>query len=190
MEDQTIYIETQRLTIRPLTLTDLKPLCRILSDPQVMKHSLRGVCDEPATHRFIRWCQTSYAEQGFGPSALIDKASGELVGFCGVGVERVAERDEINLGYRLAQHFWNRGLATEAARAMIDDAFRHYPVDSIVAIIEPDHLASLRVAQKAGLHLDAKTDFHQRTVHLYRLTRHRWLQQNTASIRPTTPATD
>ena len=45
--------------MRPLSLGDLSPLTEILSDPEVMKHSVRGVCDEAATRQFIEWCLAS-----------------------------------------------------------------------------------------------------------------------------------
>nr|WP_281171849.1 GNAT family N-acetyltransferase [Aliagarivorans taiwanensis] len=60
------------------------------------------------------WCLTCYSSHGVGPWALVEKETGELIGFCGVGPELIAGVEEINLGYRLAQKFWNRGLATEA----------------------------------------------------------------------------
>jgi len=41
--------ETERILIKPLSLDDAPALTEILSDPEVMKHSVRGVCDESAT---------------------------------------------------------------------------------------------------------------------------------------------
>lgn len=78
-------------------------MTKILSDPEVMKYSIRGVCDEDATRRFIDWCLECYASLGIGPWALIAKDSGRLVGFCGVSPEEVNGVEEIGLGYRLAK---------------------------------------------------------------------------------------
>lgn len=115
--------ETPRLIARPLSRDDLPALTAILSDPQVMEYSLRGVCDEQATLQFIEWCLQCYTELGIGPWALVEKGSGELVGFCGVSPEQVGEVQEANLGYRLATRFWNRGLASEAARGVLQWVF-------------------------------------------------------------------
>lgn len=90
--------ETERLFIRTLSLDDVSELSTILSNPEVMKHSIRGVCDEAATRRFIDWCLESYASHRIGPLALVEKGSGKLVGFCGVSYEEVNGVEEIGLG--------------------------------------------------------------------------------------------
>ena len=161
--------ETERLSIRHLELDDLPALTEILSDPEVMKHSVRGVCDEAATRKFIEWCLACYVTHGVGHWALTDKQTGELVGFCGVGPEQVGDTEEINLGYRLARRYWGKGLATEASLAVIERAAKLGRFESIVVIIEPEHFASLRVAEKAGFHRYEEIEFHGRPVRLYRL---------------------
>ncbi len=172
--------ETERLIVRRLSLNDVPALTRILSDPEVMKHSVRGVCDESATRKFIDWCLASYESHGVGPWALIDRRSSELIGFCGVGPEVVVGVEEINLGYRLAKRYWNKGLASEATRAVLDCCFGQRLFHSVVVIIEPEHAASLKVAEKAGFSRFDALEFHSRPVRLYRLTSEQWktLQNN------------
>ena len=94
--------ETERLILRRLSLEDVPALIEILSDPEVMKHSINGVCDEAATRKFVEWSLSCYESHGVGPWALIDKKAYELIGFCSAGPEMVADVEEINLGYRLA----------------------------------------------------------------------------------------
>nr|WP_178125002.1 GNAT family N-acetyltransferase [Pseudomonas sp. Fl4BN1] len=166
--------ETPRLIGRPLSRDDLPVLSAILSDPQVMKHSLRGVCDQQATLQFIDWCLACYAEHGMGPWALVEKVSGELVGFCGVGPEQLDGVQEANLGYRLARRFWNQGLASQAVRGVLGLVFGQRHLASVVVIIEPAHGASLRVAEKAGFCEYQVMQFHQRPVRLYRMTGQQW----------------
>ena len=161
--------ETPRLIARLLSRQDLPALTAILSDPKVMEYSLRGVCDEAATAAFIEWCQGCYATHGIGPWALEDKASHELVGFCGVSPEVVNGIEEANLGYRLARRFWNQGLATEAAKGVLDYVRAGGQVESVVVIIEPEHVASLKVAERAGFKAFEVLEFHDRPVRLYRL---------------------
>ena len=169
-----LITETPRLQIRPLSPDDAPALDAILGDPAVMEHSVGGVRDEAATRRFIDWCRRCYDSHGVGPWALIDKQTSDFVGFCGVGPERVHEVEEINLGYRLAHRYWGKGLATEAARASLDYAFGTREFLSIVAIINPDHGASLRVAEKSGFVDYHMTRFHGHEVRLYRLLREQW----------------
>lgn len=67
--------------MRRLSLEDAPSLTEILSDPEVMKHSVRGVCDEVATRKFIEWCLACYKSHGVGLWALVDRRSSELVSF-------------------------------------------------------------------------------------------------------------
>ncbi len=166
--------ETERLVIRTFSLSDVPELTEILSDPEVMKHSVRGVCDEVATRKFIEWCMACYDSYGVGPWALIDKNDSALIGFCGVGPEMVADVEEINLGYRLARRYWNKGLASEATKAVLDYVFGQRQFHSVVVIIEPEHIASLRVAEKAGFTDFDAIEFHSRPVRVYRLTVEQW----------------
>ncbi len=177
--------ETARMLIRPLALGDVPTLTEILSDPEVMKHSVRGVCDVAATRRFVEWCLACYESHGVGPWALVEKDTFTLIGFCGVGPERVGEVEEINLGYRLARRYWGRGLATESARAALAYAFETRACDSVVVIIEPEHVASLRVAEKAGFRKFQEVAFHGTPVRLYRLTHDDWVQSHNTSLQPT-----
>jgi RimJ/RimL family protein N-acetyltransferase len=180
-----LITETGRMLIRSLSLGDVPVLTEILSDPEVMKHSVRGVCDEEATRRFVEWCLACYKSHGVGPWALIEKGTSNLIGFCGVGPERVGDAEEINLGYRLARRYWGRGLATESARASVAYAFETRKFESVVVMIEPEHIASLRVAEKAGFRNFQQVAFHEKPVRLYRITRDQWSETHNTSLQPT-----
>ncbi|MDN3556837.1 GNAT family N-acetyltransferase [Halomonas maura] len=160
--------------MRTLSLGDAPELTEILSDPEVMRHSVSGVCDEVATRNFIEWCLACYDSHGVGPWALIDKKDSALIGFCGVGPEMVADAEEISLGYRLATRYWNKGLASEAAKAVLNIAFGNRLFHSVVVIVEPAHVASMKVAAKSGFSKFDVLEFHGRQVRLYRLTSAQW----------------
>lgn len=170
--------ETDRLIARQLSLKDVPALTEILSDPEVMKFSVRGVCDEEATRKFIDWCLECYSSYGIGPWALLEKGSGDLIGFCGVGPELLGEVEEINLGYRLARKFWSQGYATEAVKGVMQYAFDQKNCESVVVIIEPEHTASIRVTEKAGFGGYTVHEFHNRKVRLYRMTCEDWALHN------------
>ncbi|WP_275285937.1 GNAT family N-acetyltransferase [Halomonas elongata] len=169
-----LSFETERLIIRPLLKEDLSDLTALLGDPEVMRFSVRGVCDRRATRRFLDWSRDCHVIRGFGPMALIDRESNAFVGFCGLVPEEVAGVEEIGIGYRLARRFWHRGLALEAARTVMAHGFDVLRLDEVVAVIEPANLASIRVAEKIGFRAFVTCRFHGRDVRLYRLSRTQW----------------
>ena len=171
-----LIAETSRLLIRPLSLDDLPVLSEILGNPEIMKYSVREVCDKEATRIFIERCLVSYRSHGIGPWALIEKKTSALIGFSGLGPEYVEDKEETNLGYRLARRYWGKGFATESVQAILAYAFRVIECGSVVAIIEPEHTASLRVAEKAGFSSFKEVAFHAKEVRLYRMTRDEWNQ--------------
>ncbi|MFL1466742.1 GNAT family N-acetyltransferase [Marinobacter sp. DUT-3] len=170
--------ETERLIGRKLSHQDVPVLTAILSDPEVMKFSVRGVCDEEATKKFIDWCLECYASHGIGPWALCEKESGDFIGFCGVGPELVGEAEEVNLGYRLARRFWHQGFATEAVKGVLQYAFDQKHCESVIVIIEPEHTASVKVTEKAGFGDYTLQEFHNRPVRVYRMTCEDWALHN------------
>ncbi|QOR38073.1 GNAT family N-acetyltransferase [Billgrantia diversa] len=173
-------LETPRLRLRPLATTDLPALAQMLADPEVMRHSLRGVCDDMATRVFLDWCFDCYIKHRTGPLALVDRQDGNFVGFCGVSPEKIQGTLELNLGYRLAKRYWGQGLATEAALAALEHAFSDRRFDSIVAIVESAHAASLRVVEKVGFGCFEALEFHKRPVRLYRMQRAQWQKRPVA----------
>ena len=63
--------------------------------------------------------------------------------------------DEVEAGWEIVEALRGRGLATEAMRAAIADAWERTGADHVVAYIRPDNAASLRVAEKLGFRFRA-----------------------------------
>ncbi|WP_435105497.1 GNAT family N-acetyltransferase [Arhodomonas sp. AD133] len=169
--------ETRRLLLRELTLDDLPGLAAILADPAVMRYSIGGVLSEVETRHFLEWTRALYRDEGFGPWAVVEKATTALVGFCGLSPTTVNDKPEVHVGYRFARSFWGRGIATEAVTLVLDHAFGRRRLTGVVALIEPDHRASQRVAEKAGFHLSGLAQYHGRAVRVYRQTRPAWQRE-------------
>ncbi len=167
-------LRTDRLILRELTPDDTPALARILGDAEVMRHSVHGVMSEQSTGEFIEWCRHSYRQHGFGPMAVVDKSSSTLAGFCGLNAEQVDGADEVEIGYRLATAWWGRGIGTEAARATLAHAFGRLGVDSLIAIVEPTNVASVKVIQKLGFSGFIHSQYHRRGVRIYRMTEQQW----------------
>ncbi len=58
----------------------------------------------------------------------------------------------------IAKPYWRQGLGSEVARALVRYGFDHLQVESLIALIDPDHEASIRTARSAGMELDFETE--------------------------------
>ena len=107
-----------------------------------------------------------YSEQGFCRWKLLAKTTGEMIGFCGVGFWRDVQDPEI--GWWLARRYWGLGLATEAARTALRDAFVRVRLERIVSIAMPENVSSIRIMEKLGLRFEC--EFEDEGVRLLRYT--------------------
>jgi RimJ/RimL family protein N-acetyltransferase len=158
-----IFLETERLLLRPFAATDVDNLFDLDSDPAVMrfltggKPTPREVIEREILPKFIR---SSEGLNGFGVWTAIEKASGDFLGWFGFRPPDGAGPEEVSLGYRLRRAAWGQGYATEGSRALIARGFTELGVWRVVATTYEDNLASRRVMEKVGLKL----------VRTYRLT--------------------
>ena len=147
-----MLIETERLMLRPLTPEDEPALGSVLSDAETMRWYPR-----PLTRNEVRaWIERQMGRYpgGSGLLAMIEKATGELIGDCGPVWQEIEGRAELEIGYHVNRERWNQGFASEAARAVMDYAFRRFDVERVVSMIRPENAASRRVAEKNGLRVE------------------------------------
>jgi len=142
-------IETARLVLRPLAASNLDDLVRALNNFNIAKMTARiphpyGIDDARA---FLALCQTS--EEGVLRLSIARRAAPDLV-IGGVGYEALDEENAAEIGYWLAEGEWGQGLASEAASAVRDHAFRHCQFDRLIARYLADNPASGRVLAKLG----------------------------------------
>ena len=169
-----IEIETGRLLLRGWRDADVEPYARLCADPEVMRFIGSGAIlsrgqAEDQVSRFVR----HWDERGFGLWALEEKESGAFAGFAGLAYQEDwtegGHRTEI--GWRLDRAFWGRGLATESARAGVDHGLGKLGLERIISIIQPENVASRRVAEKAGLTLRGETRWRNSDVVWYAIDR-------------------
>lgn len=125
---------------------------RVFRDPEVM-HFGDGVQSAAWVHQWLQRRLEDYRQEpGLGVWAVVEKSSGEVMGYCGLFFfPDVCGQPEIEIGYRLARSHWGRGYATEAARAVRDYAFQTLGVQRLIALVDPENTASIRVAEKLGM---------------------------------------
>lgn len=158
----TVFLETQRLTLRRFTPDDVDLLADLDSDPDVMFWITGGrTTTREEIERDVLPAFVSYYERydGYGFWAAIERATGEFLGWFHFRPAPGHPVDEPELGYRLRRSAWGKGIATEGSIALIDKGFRDHGVRRVLAETMAVHDASRRVMEKAGMRL-VRT-FHQ-----------------------------
>lgn len=166
-----MQLETARLRIRPFILDDEAAAIAFFTDPDFMVWSLDGALSREGARSKLRDLIALYEERGFSKLILTEKASGCRIGYCGFGWEPIEGAPEPELGYRLLGSARGRGLATEAARAVIADAFTRVHMPFVRAIVEKANAPSRRVLGKLGLAYERRVLLRGRDLLLYQLDR-------------------
>lgn len=168
-----VVVETERLLLRHLVMTDLSDLVGLYGDPKVRRHFPEGTLTHQQTREELEWMiDVHYIRHGYGLWATVLKQTGAFIGRCGLLAWQIDGRTEVEVAYLLDSAHWGQGLATEAARAIVGHAFETLPVDRLICMLDPENGASRRVAIKTGMTLlwDDHVDEHGLS-HVYAIQR-------------------
>jgi RimJ/RimL family protein N-acetyltransferase len=158
--------ETARLIIRTHEAGDVEPLARLWCDPTATAY-MGGPRDFDRVCQSIRDDVALPEQPTFDLWTVIEKASGDVVGHCGLLDKEIEGKSEIELVYVVVPRLWGRGYATEAGAAIKTYALTSLARDRLVALIHPDNRASARVAEKLDFRLDRSVERPHGTMHLY-----------------------
>jgi RimJ/RimL family protein N-acetyltransferase len=150
---------TERLILRRPKDSDLEPFALLCADPEVMRYIGSGrALDRGSAERSFAIIQAHWGAHGSGLRSAISREDGEYLGFVGLAVvpARSVAGGETEIGWRLRRAAWGKGLATEGALVVRDNAFQELGVRTLVSLIQPDNHASRRVAEKIGMRPDAQ----------------------------------
>jgi RimJ/RimL family protein N-acetyltransferase len=161
-------ITTARLRMRPLRRDDLDALAEVYMHPLVMRWI--GSHTREDVEREIALQLEHQTSLGWSLWAVEDRYTDRMIGDCGLQPLEHHGPD-VELGYDLHPDAWGRGLATEAARAVMGQAFGPLRLDRVVAVVKPDHVASQQVLEKAGLHRAGTRLAYGETMLLYEARR-------------------
>ena len=143
-------LETDRLVLRYFEVDDLDAMHALFGDPEVVRWMGDGqVLTRDRCAEWIRVCRRNYATRGYGASAVVEKATGALVGLC--GVVHPQGRDAAEILYAFAPGRWGRGYASELVPAVLEAALGPWGLPRVLATVAPENLASARIAEKAGM---------------------------------------
>lgn len=163
-----VPILTQRTYFRHFTPDDAVWMYALNNDPQVLRYT----GDEPfanvaAASVFLAQYE-DYGRYGMGRWAVISRQDGAFLGWCGLKYSPALE--EYDIGFRFFRQYWNKGYATETARACLDFGFNVLNLQCIVGRARADNAPSLRVLEKLGM-VFWETRWEAGTIwHVYHIT--------------------
>ena len=151
-------LATARLDLRMFRADDLDAYADMCADEEVMRFiGAGGAVGADVAWRQMAFFLGEWALHGYGMWAVVERASGRLVGR--VGFINPHGWPECELGWLLARDAWGRGFATEAASAARAHGRAQLGVGKLISVIRPDNRRSIAVAERLGATLDRKIDF-------------------------------
>jgi RimJ/RimL family protein N-acetyltransferase len=180
-------LRTKRLRLRPRTLADLEACVAMDLDPEVHRF-IFGDCPPDGTeHRARVRAQIASGWPAEGGIWVVEwRHARGFLGWC--GLFPLENAGPIEIGYRYVQSAWGRGIATEAARALVDHGFRALGFDPIVGVTHPANLASQRVLEKIGLKPRGAACHYGQVVRLFELSRDAYLADTSYALEDAIPS--
>ncbi len=178
-----IVAETERLVLRTIEEGDAALQYRLLNTPTVMAR-LGGVKELHEIEAKHAKSMALYAQEGFSFLFMIEKATGEMVGHCGIKrVDNPLARNlgDHEVGWLVREDRWRRGYAEEAMHAVLDWAFGRVGAPHVVALTSEANVGSWSLMEKLSMVRRRDLDFDdpayppedRRTI-LYSLTAEQW----------------
>jgi RimJ/RimL family protein N-acetyltransferase len=167
-------LRTPRLVLRAWREEDLAPFAALNADPRVMEH-FPSVLTREQSDDLVARIRASMAKNGFGFWAVEMPGTADFVGFIGLSVPSFEApfMPCVEIGWRIAFEHWDRGIATEGARAALGAAFGELGRSEIVALTATGNERSRRVMDRLGMRHDPREDFdHPRVPAGHPLRRH------------------
>lgn len=152
-----VLIETERFSIRPLLTEDASGIFELDSNPKV--HTYLGnnpIKTLVEAQNVITLVQKQYEDFGIGRWAIIEKTTGDFVGWTGFKYITEPTNNHVHyydLGYRLIEKYWGKGVATETAKACLKYAFEVLNLSEVYGICDVENDGSKNVLQKCGMTL-------------------------------------
>lgn len=148
MDNDNIILETKRTYLHQFTKNEANDLFELNNDPIVLKYTGDPpFIDKDDALSFID-SYSEYERNGFGRWAVRLKENNNFIGWCGL---KKHENNEIDLGFRFKQAYWNQGYATETALACIDYVRQNDVANYLIGRAMPENSASIRVLEKIGM---------------------------------------
>jgi len=165
-------LETDRLILRHLTIDDLDALFALYRDPEIRKYFPEGTLNYEETREELEWFLNGHPHHPqLGLWATILKETGQFIGRCGLLPWTIDGCQEVEVAYLLDKQVWGQGLATEAARAIVQHAFEQLGYSRIIVLVDRENAASIRVATKIGMTFEKEGQDDKGPFQLYSMSK-------------------
>ena len=156
MSNSNLFIETERLLIRPFKMEDIEPSYKMNLDAEVSRYTGDGgvVSKKEIERRIIENVLGDYQKHGFGRLAVELKGENKFIGF--TGLKYLEDMNEVDLGYRFMKKYWGKGIATESAQACVNLGFNTLGLTRIIAMVLPENKGSIRVLEKLNFEYEGE----------------------------------
>ena len=161
-------LTTDRLVVRPPVETDRTRFVALFGDERFMEFA-DGPMDVGAANARFDGMLERAAEVPFAKQPIIERSNGLILGYTGVNRFEFGGEPRLEWGYRLIPEARGKGYATEAGRALMDVARRHF-AGEILAMVDPRNMPSQRVITKLGFEFWKLAVVHGYLDRLYRIT--------------------
>ena len=158
-----IVLETSRLLLREMTLSDMGALSSMLQDEKVM-YAYNGAFSDKETLDWMQKQLQRYKDYGFGLWGVLLKDTGKMIGQCGITMQEYKTAQVPEIGYLLAHKYWHKGYAVEAATACREYGFNVLEFEELYSIIRDTNVASQKVALRNGMNRVGSVVKHYRGV--------------------------
>lgn len=158
-----MLLRTTRLELREMTEEDLPALRSILQDAETMA-AYEGAFDEQMVQDWLARMRRRYRDDGFGMWAVMHRATGQMIGQCGLTRQHFLGGEVIEVGYLFNRAHWHHGYAVEAATVSRDHAFDVLAADRVYAQVRDTNIASMNVAIRLGMTVRGRFVKHYRGV--------------------------
>ena len=144
-------LRTERLLLRPFSLSDIDAVLEYASDPEWATYYPRPY-DRGRAEYIVAHAVLTSPDKGATFAVVYDE---RVVGLVSLRVDPEDEDRKAELGYDIARDVWGQGIAPEAASAVCDWGFREYGLAKVYTLADARNGRSLGVMEKLGMTREA-----------------------------------
>ncbi|SDA55270.1 Protein N-acetyltransferase, RimJ/RimL family [Butyrivibrio sp. INlla18] len=148
-----IIFETDRLFLREMNMDDFDALYKVLGDREIMQH-YPYTFDDERVKAWIERNMNRYKEYGFGLWAVCLKETGEMIGDCGLTIQKIDGEMLPEIGYHIRADKQRKGYAKEAAAATLEWAYKNTDYPAFYSYCKYTNVGSYKTAESIGMHFE------------------------------------